>query len=207
MASSASFYIWNGLLSKGIACKCLIFVFMFVIVLIRYCFSQYIRRWAPPFRIKRAVYRDLHDLVPRVNLPILTSIAVCHRHQCFWWAIYPQRNTVDIVWNMPKYCVFVEWAHIVYLYTSFAEGWWNVLELSAQCTLYFCVFASQICSVTDYFIERLLPYSSALQLWKLPQIQTFILPDFSHHLSKIVIIRFLCFSLLRNKLDYEQITT
>lgn len=42
---------------------------------------------------------------------------------------------------------------------------------------------------------------------KLAQIQTFILPDFSHHLSKIVIIRFLCFSLLRNKLDYEQITT
>lgn len=164
-------------------------------------------------RLEGAVYRDLHDLsatVPRVNLPILTSIAVCHTHQHFWWAMYLQymRNTVYMWSETRQNVVYLLNEYILYI-STLALLKVGEMFLSYHGTMYFIFLyiCKSNCSVTDYFIERLLPYSSALQLWKLPQIQTFILPDFSHHLSKIVIIRFLCFSLLRNKLDYEQITT
>lgn len=97
-------------------------------------------------RLERAVYRDLHDLsatVPRVNLPILTSIAVCHTHQHFWWAIYLQntRNTVYMLSETcQNCCVFVEWERIVCLNISFAKGRWNVFELSQHNVLYTSVY-------------------------------------------------------------------
>lgn len=65
--------------------------------------------------------------------------------------------------------------------------------LSAQCTLYFPPICKSNCCAVDYFTRGFCHIPPALQLWKLPQIPTFILADFSHHLSKIVIIRFLCF--------------
>lgn len=213
MASSASFYLWNGWLSKGIACKCVccfcLYLLHFWLDIVFLCIME----GEHLLRLERAVYRDLHDLsatAPRVNLPNLTSIAVCHT-STFLMSHLPtvyDKQRLYVVCNMPKCCVFVEWAHIVCRYISSAKGRWNVFWVTTtQCTLYFCAFASQITVVQTTLLKGLLPYSSALQLWKLLQIQTFILPDFSHHLSKIVIIRFLCFSLLRNKLDYEQITT
>lgn len=47
-------------------------------------------------RLERAVCRDPHDLsatMPRVNLPVLTSIAVCHTCHHFSWADYT-RSTI-----------------------------------------------------------------------------------------------------------------
>lgn len=213
MASSASFYIWNGLLSKGIACKCLFFFCLYLLHFWLDIVFLSVLKGEHLLRLERAVYRDLHDLsatVPRVNLPILTSIAVCHTNQHFWWAMYLQFmwNIVYMLSETPQNKVYLLNEHTLSI-STLALLKVGEMFVTYRSTMYFIFMyiCKSNCSATDYFIERLLPHSSALQLWKLPQIQTFILPDFSHHLSKIVIIRFLCFSLLRNKLDYEQITT
>lgn len=214
MASSASFYLWNGWLSKGIACKCVccfcLYLLHFWLDIVFLCIME----GEHLLRLERAVYRDLHDLsatVPRVNRPNLTSIAVCHTHQHFWWAMHLQYVTNSV--NM----LHATCQNVVYLLNerslsvaTLALPKVGEMFLTYHNTMYFIFMyickSNRSCTETT-LLKGFCTYSTALQLWKLLQIQTFILPDFSHHLSKIVIIRFLCFSLLRNKLDYEQITT
>lgn len=114
------------------------------------------------------------------------------------------------------YFAALEFRHI-YIYGALSRHWLEHGRISAACrmstsslvfrlkvaelfltplgTMYFIfppICKSNCCAV-DYFARGFCHIPPALQLWKLPQIPTFILADFSHHLSKIVIIRFLCF--------------
>lgn len=83
---------------------------------------------------------------------------------------------------------------------------------SYQSTMHPCICKSNCCAAGN-FTERPLPLSlfQLCNFENFPRSRHLYFLIFSHHLSKIVIIRFLCvcvfFSLLRNKLDYEQITT
>ncbi len=51
-----------------------------------------------------------------------------------------EKYCLHVVWNTPKCRVFVEWVHIVYLYISFAKGWWNDFELPRHNVLYISVY-------------------------------------------------------------------
>lgn len=110
-------------------------------------------------RLERAVYRDLHDLsvtVPRVNLSILISIAVCHTHQDYWWAMYTQYmwNTVymwaETCQNVG--CLLNE--HTLSVSTlallKVGEMFWSYHGTMYFIFLYIC---KSNCCVTDYFIE------------------------------------------------------
>lgn len=168
-----------------------------------------------PLRLEGAVYEICMTCQPwcqRVNLPILTSIAVCHTHQHFWWAMSLQcmwRKTVYMLTETRRNAVYLSNEHTLSI-STLALLKVGEMFLSYRSTMYFIFL--RICKSnrsvlqTTYW-KAFATFFSFYNFEKLPQIQTFILPDFSHHLSQIVIIRFLCFSLLRNKLDYEQITT
>lgn len=80
---------------------------------------------------------------------------------------------------------------------------------SYQSTMQPCICKSNCCAANNFTEKASPPPSSQLcNFENFPRSRHLYFLISSHHLSKIVIIRFLCFfSLLRNKLDYEQITT
>lgn len=149
------------------------------------------------------VYRIMEDLTCKVPPlcqwlnPHTLSTESCISHGRTFLMSYLPSTYFRLLWMRERFlyirsrnshCQFFFWITSQKVFDTF----W---DLSIQCTI-------DICKSNVTVLHQ---WSFALR--KLLQIQTFIVPDFSHHLSKIVIIRFLCFSLLRNKLDYEQITT
>lgn len=158
------------------------------------------------------VYRIMEDLTCKVPPlcqwlnPHTLSTESCISHGRTFLMSYLPSTYFRLLWMRERFlyirsrnshCQFFFWITSQKVFDTF----W---VLSVQCTIDICKSNATVQSTSSKGFRLIL---SDLALWKLPQIQTFILPDFSHHLSKIVIIRFLCFSLLRNKLDYEQITT
>lgn len=111
-------------------------------------------------RLERAVYRDLHDLsatAPRVNLPILTSIAVCHTNQHFWWAMYLQFtwNIVYMLSETPQNMVYLLNEHTLSISTLalLKVGEMFVTYRSTMYFIFVCTFASQIAVLQNTLLK------------------------------------------------------
>lgn len=132
------------------------FLFVFVIFLIRYCSPQCVPR-QPLLKIRKKLFTQIGI----VGEPPCQGLVFLLSQDSHPSTSRPQTESAMIM-----------------LYTIFSRGWCDVFW-SYQSTMRPCICKSNCCAANNFTERSFFPLSlPALQLWKLPQIQTFILPDF-----------------------------
>lgn len=170
------------------------FLFVFVTFLIRYCLPRFAQR-----RMLLKIRKELFMQFGIVGEPRCQGLILLLSHdiaalrqvvrkpnprQSCSTRSFPE-FAVMFLGVIRAQCARAFASQIVVPQTTLLKGFFSPLSLSLA------LFLSQLCNFENFPRSRHLYFLIS-----------------SHHLSKIVIIRFLCFfSLLRNKLDYEQITT
>lgn len=159
------------------------FLLVFVTFLIRYCLPRFVQRL---LKIRKELFTHIGTVVSRVNFSAFS------RH-CRPSTSHPRTKSA-----------------VITLYAIFSGGRRDVFR-SYRSTMRPCICKSNCCAANNFTERPFFPLSLSqlCNFENFPRSRHLYFLISSHHLSKIVIIRFLCFffSLLRNKLDYEQITT
>lgn len=127
------------------------FLFVFVTFLIRYCLPRFVQRL---LKIRKELFTHIGTAVSRVNFSAFSR----HRR--------------------PSTSHLRTESAVITLYAIFSGGRRDVLR-SYRSTMRPCICKWNCCAANNFTERPFFPLSPpALELWKLPQIQTFILPDF-----------------------------